>query len=72
MEPREVERIERLTGSHLELRHLWSEHRALEAELAALDQRRYLTPEEEQRRKELQKAKLAGRDRIQAILDEQR
>jgi hypothetical protein len=71
LEPREVERIERLTGRLPELRELWSEHRELEAELADLDQRRFLTPEEEQRRKQLQKAKLAGRDRIQAILDAQ-
>jgi uncharacterized protein YdcH (DUF465 family) len=72
MEPREVERIEGLAGRHEELRRLWAAHRTLEAELADLDRRRFLTPEEEQRRKQLQKAKLAGRDRIQAILDEQR
>ena len=72
MEPRDIERIERLAAGDEELRRLWGEHRSLEAELDALDARRFRTPEEEQRRKQLQKAKLAGRDRIQAILDQQR
>jgi uncharacterized protein YdcH (DUF465 family) len=69
LDPRDIDRIQRLAAGHAELGRLWDRHRALEAELAALDARRTLTPDEEVRRKELQKAKLAGRDRIQAILD---
>ena len=69
MEPRDIDRIQALAAGDAELRQLWERHRALESELSDLDARRHLTPDEEVRRKELQKAKLAGRDRIQAILD---
>lgn len=72
MDPRDIETIQRLAATDGELRRLWEEHRALEVELADLGARHYLTPEEEVRRKQLQKAKLAGRDRIQAILDRRR
>lgn len=68
MDPQEIERIERLAAGDPELAELWGRHQTLEAELEGLARRRHLTPAEEQRRKELQKTKLAGRDRIQAIL----
>lgn len=68
MDPHEIERIERLASRDGELRRLWQEHLALEDELGRLRARRFLTPEEERRQKEIQKAKLAGKDRIQAIL----
>lgn len=70
MDPRDIDTIQRLAASDGELRQLWAQHCTIEAELTDLDARRYLTPEEEVRRKQLQKAKLAGRDRIQAILDQ--
>lgn len=70
MEPRDIERIQALAAGDGELRRLWEQHREMEAELAHLAERRFLTPEEEVRRKQLQKAKLVGRDRIQTILDE--
>ena len=72
MDRREAELIERLAATDRELAGLWQEHCSLEGELAHLDGLRFLTPAEAQRRKELQKAKLAGRDRIQAILDRHR
>ena len=69
MNPQDIELIQQLTSQNGELSELWERHRALEAELSELDRQRFLTPQEALRRKELQKAKLAGRDRIQAILD---
>ena len=72
MDPQDIERIRQLAASDGQLRELWDRHCALEAELERLDGQRFLTPQETQRRKELQKAKLAGRDRIQAILDRTR
>lgn len=68
MERRDLERIEELIPRDAELRRLWEEHRALEQEIGRLNEQRFLTPEEEIRRRELQKRKLAGRDHIQAIL----
>lgn len=72
MNPRDLELIDRLIPEHEELRRLWGEHRALESELKRLDEQRFRTPDEEVRRKHLQKAKLVGRDRIQAILENHR
>jgi uncharacterized protein YdcH (DUF465 family) len=47
---------------------LWSEHQNLESRLEELDGRLHLTPEEELERKQVQKLKLAGKDRIAGIL----
>jgi len=68
MEPRDVALIEGLLPAHPELRGLWEEHLRLDRELDELHHRRFLTIEEEARRQQLRKAKLAGRDRIEAIL----
>ncbi len=68
MEPRDLALIQRLESEDEELRELWAEHGRLERELASLDEQRFLTPDEQVRRRQLQKAKLAGRDRIEEIL----
>lgn len=72
MDAPDIERIQKLISKDGELRRLWEEHQALEDELSRLARQRFLTPEEEVRRRELQKIKLAGRDRIQSILDRRR
>ena len=72
MEPRDVALIERLLPAHPELRRLWEEHLRLDRELEELRDRRFLTSEEEARRRDLQKTKLAGRDRIETILRDHR
>jgi uncharacterized protein YdcH (DUF465 family) len=68
MEQRDVALIERLLPRHDELRRLWEEHQRLDRELEGLVAQRFLTPEEEARSQEIRKTKLAGRDRIEAIL----
>ena len=72
MEPRDVALIERLLPQSAELRRLWEDHQRLDRELGALLKQRFLTPEEEARSQEIRKIKLAGRDRIEAILREHR
>jgi hypothetical protein len=76
MEPHDVTLIEALIGGgasgHAELRRLWQDHQEFEKELAALRKRPHLTPEEESREREIRKLKLAGRDRIEAILRDAR
>ncbi len=72
MDPRDIQLIERLVPTDEDVRRLWEQHRSLEAELVRLDAQRFLTPQEQVRRKEIQKAKLAGRDRLQTILDRHR
>lgn len=72
MERQDQETIEALRPTNPELDELWREHLKFEEQLEEMNQRVYLTPEEEIERKALQKQKLAGRDRIESILAEHR
>ena len=68
MENKDLELIQKLVDSDQELASLWHEHQELEAKLEALGQRAYLSPEDQVEVKRLKKLKLAGRDRMEAIL----
>ena len=68
MEKHEEELIRSLLDRDAELRHYYEEHLELERQLETLRQKHYLTPDEEIERKRIQKVKLAGKDRIMAIL----
>ncbi|MBI5968051.1 MAG: DUF465 domain-containing protein [Deltaproteobacteria bacterium] len=68
MEKRDLELIQKYIFNDPELKHCMEEHEEFERQLAEMNRRLYLTPEEEVERKRIQKLKLAGRDRIEAIL----
>ncbi len=68
MEAYERAQIESLAERNQELRRLWAEHQDFETQLAALDAFPHLTSEQELERKQVQKLKLAGKDRIAAIV----
>jgi uncharacterized protein len=68
MEDKDIELIRDLVDSDQELAELWRRHLEMEALLENMNQRLYLTSEEQVERKRLQKVKLAGRDRMEAIL----
>jgi len=72
MEKRDLELIQKHISSDAELKRYMDEHEEYERKLQAFNQRIYLTPEEEMERKRLQKLKLIGRDRIEAILSKYR
>lgn len=72
MEKKDLELIERLLPENEELRRLMEEHVQFERKLEELAAKRYLTPSEELEKKRIQKLKLAGRDRIEAILSRYR
>ena len=72
MEKRDEELIRSLAEQNDELRSLYDQHVVLEKELAEFTGRLHLSAEEELEKKELQKRKLAGKDRIMAILAEHR
>jgi hypothetical protein len=72
MEKRDLELIQKHISSDAELKRHMDQHEEYERKLQAFNQRIYLTPEEEMERKRLQKLKLAGRDRIEAILSKYR
>jgi len=68
MEKQEEELMKSLVDRDAELKKYYEEHLDLERQLATLQHKHYLTPEEELERKRIQKIKLAGKDRIMEIL----
>ena len=68
MEKREEEMILSLVHQVPELGSLYAEHQDLKKQLDTLNHKHHLTPEEELEKKKIQKLKLAGKDRIMAIL----
>lgn len=72
MEKHDIELLEQLVASNEELREYYLEHRELEKQLNVLAGRLHLSVEEELERKELQKRKLAGKDRMVQILNRHR
>jgi uncharacterized protein YdcH (DUF465 family) len=68
MEETDLQLIRRLIPRDKELKRLWDEHLEYEEKLDTLGRRKYLSTEEDMRRKELQKLKLKGKDRIEEIL----
>lgn len=72
MEKKDEELISTLLERDPDLRRYYEEHVALERELTPLQDKLYLTPEEEVEKKRLQKLKLAGKDKIMEILSRHR
>ncbi len=72
MEKWDEELIARLLPRDEELRKYIEAHRQYEERLEEFGQRAYLSTEEEMEKKRIQKLKLAGRDRIEAILAKHR
>ena len=68
MEKWDEEHIARLLPHDEELRKFVATHRNYERQLEEFNRRPYLTTEEAMEKKRIQKLKLAGRDRIEAIL----
>jgi uncharacterized protein len=72
MEKKDEELIQSLLVSDAELKGYYEEHLELERRLMEFNRRLYLTPEQEIEKKQLQKRKLIGKDRIMEILDRHR
>ena len=72
MEEKDELLIRSLLEREPELRRYYEEHVDLERQLDVFHQKHYLTPDEEIEKKRLQKLKLAGKDRIMAILSRYR
>ncbi len=68
MEKRDFELVQKHIASDPELKRYMDEHEEFERRLREMSRHLYLTPAEEMERKRIQKLKLAGRDRIEAIL----
>jgi uncharacterized protein len=67
---KETEIVEVLKKENEEFKKLSEEHRTLDTQLAEMDTKRYLTPEEEVERKRIQKLKLLRKDRMAELVRE--
>ena len=72
MEYHDLELIQTVASRDQSLANLYQEHISYEKQLAKLDNKLFLTPQEEVLRKELQKKKLIGKDRIENCLKKYR
>lgn len=72
MEKRDLDLIQTLARSNWEMQRLLKAHQRFEEEIGALERQPVLTPLEEQRKKDLQKQKLRGKDRMFALCDHHR
>ena len=60
----------KLLAENETFRRLWAQHQAYEQQLADLDSLPHLLPHQELERRTIQKLKLAGKDRMAAIVRE--
>jgi len=72
MDARDEELVRKLAPSNVGLRRLVDKHAQLKAEVDELSSRAHRTADEERRRRELQKQKLAEKDRIVRMLEDHR
>lgn len=68
MEDRDLELIRKYSNTDKALLELYQEHQNLERELERFNNKPFLSPNEEIERKNIQKKKLKGRDRMESIL----
>ncbi len=64
--------VERLRESNHEFRELEDAHHRLDGELSEMQKRHVLTPQEEVTKKQLQKEKLAKKDRMAELIRDYR
>jgi uncharacterized protein YdcH (DUF465 family) len=64
--------VQILKKENEEFRKLTEEHRSLDLLLSEIDSKRYLTPDEEVERKNIQKQKLFKKDRMAELVREYR
>ena len=72
MEHTDLKIIEKYLAEDKILASLYKEHISYEKKLAKLDNNLFLTPEEDVLRRELQKKKLLGKDKMEDILKKYR
>lgn len=72
MEQHELDLIDRLIKTDAELAELWKAHLEYEKQLSRFEGKPYLSPAEDAEFKQIKKMKLAGKTKIQAIMDKYR
>lgn len=69
MEQRDLDLIQQHMRDNESLKHLYEEHLDFERQLERFNNKPALTPADEMERKNIQKLKLLGRDRMEMILE---
>ncbi len=64
--------VEKLVNENPRFRKLYEEHQLFEKELVQYEEMAHLTPEDEFEQKKIKKLKLAGKEEMERILQEQR
>ena len=72
MEANDLELIKMYEGEDAELKALWDQHVVYEKMLDKIESKSYQSPTEIQEIKELKKKKLAGKTKLQGLLDKYR
>ncbi|MDD4730393.1 MAG: DUF465 domain-containing protein [Desulfovibrio sp.] len=72
MEQADLTLIERYQEQDSELRSLWEQHQEYERILQKYEGRPYLSPTQTQEIKQLKKKKLAGKTKLQQVLEQYR
>ncbi|MUM78371.1 DUF465 domain-containing protein [Pseudodesulfovibrio sp. F-1] len=72
MEAKDLELIEMYGAEDPELMALWEQHVVYEKMLDKMEAKSFLSPTEAQEVKELKKKKLAGKTKMQSLLDKYR
>jgi hypothetical protein len=72
MEAKDLELIEKYGAEDVQLKSLWDQHMSYEKMLDKMESKTYLSPTETQEMKELKKKKLAGKTKLQGLLDKYR
>lgn len=72
MEDKDIQLINKLSQENAELKKLWEEHLDYKTKLEDFNKKKYLSADDELKRKEIQKLKLSGKDRIEDILRQYR
>ncbi|TIH18553.1 DUF465 domain-containing protein [Marinifilum sp. JC120] len=69
MEQRDIDLIEQLVGQDSEINALWNQHTEFKKLIDKMEAKNFLSETETQEVKELKKKKLAGKTKLQALLD---
>ena len=69
MEKRELELLERLAPDHPDLKSLWDDHILFNKQLEKLENKTYLTPDEQTQVRQIKKQKLEGKTKLVALVN---
>ncbi len=70
MEQKELDLLAKLAPTHPDVKALWDDHILYEKQLEKLESKSYLTPVEEQQKRQLKKQKLDGKTKLVDLLRE--